>query len=729
MKRKLEDLQRPLLVNEIIHWENENQTERLLYLDNKRDVVFAIDIYANTYSPVCRRISDINDSIERGVALVLREDPWAIIINEEEIKLSNREKRDKAWDIVSLIISISGEPQIYNPEIKIKCIKEASEKFGIAERTIYEYLRKYWQRGKTKNALLPDFYRCGGKGKEKISGENKRGRPRKYNNSIGINIDDEIKKIFRIAINKFYLTTKENSFATAYTLMLKEYFTDGYRYDAGVKKPIILDDSKIPSLGQFRYWYQKNRNIQKEVSARRSSKRYFLENRAVLGDTTSEVFGVGAVYEIDSTQTDIYLVSAYARDKIIGRATLYNVIDVYSHMIVGISVTIEPPSYKQAMIALYNTTMNKVEFCKRYGIHITESEWPVSNCIPCSILADRGELEGKGVEGLVSGLSIKVSNTASYRGDCKSNVERSFGLMFSLISPHVPGAVGGDFQMRGGKDYRLEAKLDVYQLTQIMIKCAIYHNNHRMESYKREELLVIDDIPPIPTEIWNWGIQNKSGKLRSINQDIVRLNLMPRAMGTITGRGLKFKGVLYGSKLALQERWFEKANNEGSWKVEISYDPQDMDNVYILLDGGKDIEKCFLLNHEDRYKNKTLEEIEFLLEYEKMKSQENKNRELQSKVDLIFDIEAIVKNAEMQSNQHIGAGESNAKKLKGIRKNRAKERVFNSNNELWNFNSNTEAIEENQQINMEDDYSIDEDIQLIKKVKMEKLKNDKIDSN
>lgn len=724
MKGKLEDLQRPLLVNQIIQWKNENQIERLLYIDNQRGVVFAIDIYANTYSPVCRRILDVNDCIECGVALVLKEDPWAIIISEEKIKSNSKEKRDKAWEVVSFIVSISGEPQIYNPEIKIRCIKEASKKFEIAERTIYEYLRKYWQRGKTKNALLPDFYRCGCKGKEKNIGNNKRGRPRKYSNSIGINIDNEVKEIFRRAINKFYLTTKENSFTTAYTLMLKEYFTDGYRYDAGVKKPIILDESKIPSLGQFRYWYQKNRNIQKEVSARRSSKRYFLENRAVLGDTTSEVFGVGAVYEIDSTQTDIYLVSSYARDKVIGRATLYNVIDVYSHMIVGISVTIEPPSYKQAMIALYNTTMNKVEFCKKYGINIAESEWPVSNCVPYSILADRGELEGKRIEGLISGLGIKVSNTASYRGDCKSNVERSFGLMFSLISPHVPGAVGGDFLMRGGKDYRLEAKIDVYQLTQIMIKCAIYHNNHRMENYKREELLVIDDIPPIPVEIWNWAIQNKSGKLRSINQDMVRLNLMPRAMGTITGKGLKFKGILYGSKLALKERWFEKANNEGSWKVEVSYDPQDMDNVYILLDNGKDIEKCFLLNHEDRYKNKTLEDIEFLLEYEKVKSQENINRELQSKVDLIADIEAIVKNAEIQSKQHIGEGESNAKKIKGIRKNKAKEIIFNNNNELWNFSSNSEAFEENQLINVADDYSIDEDIQLIKKVKMEKLKND-----
>lgn len=325
-----------IVVNSIICWKDREQTERLLWIDRLGEITYTIDIYKNKYSPSIRYINDIMNDLNTGIAILLKYDPWLQSIREEDITVKSKQRRDKAWEIISYIINVCGEPNIYDSSIRRKYIQEASEKFDISQRSIYEYFKRYWQRGQTKNALLPDYYNCGCKGVDKKAGKKKRGRPRKQYNGEGVNVDEETKRIFRLAIKKFYYTTTENSLTTAYELMRKEYYSEGYRYENGVKKPILLDSDKVPSFGQFRYWFEKERDLQKEISARTSSKRYHLENRAILGDSTKEALGPGSIYQIDATIADVYLVSRYNKNHIIGRPIVYAVIDVFSRMIVGI---------------------------------------------------------------------------------------------------------------------------------------------------------------------------------------------------------------------------------------------------------------------------------------------------------------------------------------------------------------------------------------------------------
>ena len=57
-------------------------------------------------------------------------------------------------------------------------IASASESSKRAKRLIYTYLRRYWQGGQIKNALIPHYHKSGGKGKERQVKDRKRGRPR-----------------------------------------------------------------------------------------------------------------------------------------------------------------------------------------------------------------------------------------------------------------------------------------------------------------------------------------------------------------------------------------------------------------------------------------------------------------------------------------------------------------------------------------------------------------------
>lgn len=50
-------------------------------------------------------------------------------------------------------------------------------------------------------------------------------------------------------------------------------------------------------------------------------------------------------------------------------------------------------------MALDNMVSDKEGFCKKYGIEITEKQWPTKH-LPEIIIADRGEFEGYSVENI-----------------------------------------------------------------------------------------------------------------------------------------------------------------------------------------------------------------------------------------------------------------------------------------------------------------------------------------
>jgi hypothetical protein len=378
----------------------------------------------------------------------------------------------------------------------------------------------------------------------------------------------------------------------------------------------------------------------------------------------------------------------FNRNWVIGRPAIYAVIDKFSRMICGIYIGLESGSYTGAMMALLNATMNKVEYCKQYGIEIEEKDWPV-HYLPETIIADRGELEGGNIENLINMLNIKVQNTPPYRADLKSAVERFFGLTNERVKPFLPGAVDLDGRERGDKDYRLKAKLDLYQFTQIMIKCILYHNNYyHLDYYKRDEMMVEDDVPCIPIELWNWGIANRGGTLRSISEDIVKLALMPSDTAVVTEKGIKYKDMYYTSSNMLKNDVFANARTNGRWRVKISYDPRNMNCIYVCGDNPDEYEKCFLIESSTRYKDKAIEEIEYLLAAERMQKEKNKDSVAQAKTKLIAEIEDIVKQADEDYKRETSTAESDRQRVKNIRGNRKIEKTARRAEEAFKLGKN-----------------------------------------
>lgn len=694
-----------LVVNELLNYKvaGKKQIERVLWIDEDNTIVVTIDILSSNSLPKIKNVPLIMDQMESGHIEKTSEDPYYRLIDEDKLDNKYLDIRDRAWDIIC--DAVSCEPDIYYRDERGVLIQKILVKHGVTKSLVYKYLRKYWQRGKNKNTLLPDYRNSGGKGKPKNVGEKKLGRPR-TNPQIqgtGINVDEETKRIFRVALNKFYYTAKKNPLTTTYELMVKEFYSEGSRFEDGIEKPVLKDADDRPSFSQFKYWYYKEFNLEKTISTRNGKKNYELKHREILGKSDTEVMGPGAKYQIDATVADVYLRSRYNKDWIIGRPVVYVVIDVFSRMITGIYVGLEGPSWIGAMMALANTACDKVKYCSEYGVNISEQDWPC-RYLPEAILADRGEMESKKVNTLINALHIRIENTPPYRADWKGIVEQSFRTLNTKTKPFLPGFIDTDFRQRGGKDYRLDAKLTLPDFIEVIIRCVLYHNNiHWMNNFSRDEIMIAGDVDPIPRELWNWGISNRSGMLRTIKEDIVKLNLLPTENATVTEAGIKLKNLRYNCDIAMKEHWFEKARNKGTWKEEISYDPRNMDSVYIRTENGRSFEKCYLINTE-RYGNKTLDEIIYLDACEKQRKQMKSQSKLQGKVNLFAEIEEIVARAEKRDAQQLLSDISDTQKVKGIRSNRSFEK--DKNRETEYFELRKESLESNTNKQMADVYSI-----------------------
>ena len=200
----------------------------------------------------------------------------------------------------------------------------------------------------------------------------------------------------------------------------------------------LLTPGEVPSIRQFRYWYQKDKDLKNEIQKRKGEAEYNLNSRSVLGKSDYGLMGPGSKYQIDATVGDIYLVSQFGRSNIIGRPVLYFVIDVFSRMVTGMYVGLEGPSWVGAMMAISNAASDKVSYCQAYGICITDEEWPCHH-IPAAILGDRGEMESKNADNLVSMLGIRIENAPPYRADLKGIIEQHFRTINTNATVLLPG--------------------------------------------------------------------------------------------------------------------------------------------------------------------------------------------------------------------------------------------------------------------------------------------------
>lgn len=654
------------------------EIDRVLWLLSTADEVVLISITASRAMPRVESYSALCAAVESGERRVIEIDPFARLLRHgADIPEKHLILRDRAWTIIEPIVHLPRDGQYVRTERGPVISRLVTEKRA-AKSGIYDLLRRYWQGGQVKNALLPRYGNCGAPGKEKPETDKKRGRPRKFSQdreSKGVNVTEKIKRLFRLGINAFYLNPKNPTKMTlreAYLRTIARHFCVGYEIQNSVHVPVLPPADTLPSFKQFEYWYHREaRADSSNAIIRREGERAFnLKRRAVSGDAASHAFGPGACFQIDATPGDIHLVSSLDQSPI-GRPTIYLVVDVFSRLIAGISVTLENASFVSAMLALENAACDKVEFCARHNILISEPEWPC-HFLPEAICADRGELHSKEAGRVAEELNIHLANMPPYRADLKAFVERMHRSLKDELIAQLPGAILKETQ-RGERDPRLDAALTLQEFRTLVIQWVLEHNRKLVEGMRTAEFIVKNRLEARPTVLWEWGTRYRSGKLRVMDVNVVRLRLLPTESASVTPKGIHFRQAYYTCERALTEQWFVRSRTGGCWKVDVSFDPRDAAVLYLRPIGQAAFEQCRLLESNSFYANHSWADIAAARKTRSVIRESSLTDDLQRSANYRAIRENLVVAAKKRTAMAV-AGRTKTERLSGIVENRQEER-------------------------------------------------------
>ena len=449
--------------------------------------------------------------------------------------------------------------------------------------------------------------------------------------------DDE--KNFRWALNKYFYQSKKLSLRQTYKFLVRDKYTD--------------NSGKIhqncPEFYRFKYFYYKTRSESNFIISRIGKGEYDKNFRPLLGDSVKDFCPTIGYGMLDSTTCDIYLVNDFG--ELIGRPILSACIDGYSGMCLGYSIGWEGGvnSLRKLMI---NVVSNKVEWCKRFGIEINESDW---NCrwIPHKLITDMGKEYVGDIFSQLVDLGAEFINLEPYRPELKSLVERFFGLVQESFKKELinKGVVLKDFGDRGAIDYRKNACLTLEQFEKIIVLCVIHYNCGRII----ELPYGISNVKSHCKDLWNFCLEDNKDRLIEVDKNLLELTLLPRTTGKFKRDGL------WVNKLRYKSYGFTNDYLKGGTAV-VAYDPYNVGHVWLVKEGKyfkfELIEKFFegmSLEEIDKYKNKEI-------------SKEILEEELESEIKLSSDIDNVVK---LVKEKRI--------RVKNVRKNRSIE-VMKENN-------------------------------------------------
>lgn len=505
-------------------------------------------------------------------------------------------RRDKAYESIQQIVE---HPLFYDTQVRIELSKIAKEFHGTTDKVINDRLKKFWTYGQSKNALYPRYVNCGAPGQVRTFSDKKPGRPRNNGSGISAISTSDVRRLYRRAIEANYFRLK-TSFSFAFRQFRESYKTV-YRNAA---------EAEIPTEAQMRHFYLSQYKAIDKAKNRISEISYRKDVRALVSTATAQAIGPGSRYEIDATTADIYLVSDDDGDRVIGRPTLYILIDVFARMVAGFYIGFETPSYQTVINALVNAAMTKEESLKEIG-EIDGELWPVSG-LPEVLLADKGsEFFGKQSNNLLDIFTVHVENAPAYRGDAKGIVERFFGSWQNGFKNIVEGVVTpSKLKKAGERNYIADANVPISEFRRLMIAGILAHNHTQISrSYDRAKDIP-DTLEMTPINLWNWGIQNRSGSLKSVNKQQLIAGLLPKGKATTSALGLCFQGLYYNIESLTEGGTFlRKDFGEREKEYVIAYDPLCLNMVYVFFNSQDNIVAATIHPRSRQYVDMTLDEI------------------------------------------------------------------------------------------------------------------------
>jgi putative transposase len=235
------------------------------------------------------------------------------------------------------------------------------------------------------------------------------------------------------------------------------------------------------------------------------------------------------VVQIDHTKVDIMLVDDVTR-ACIGRPWLTLVLDVYTRMVAGLTLSLDPPSAAGTALAVTQAVLPKTEWLKDRAINLAWSTFG----LPEIIHVDNGaEFHSRAFERGCQQHGIRIDYRPPATPRFGGHIERLMGTLMGRVHA-LPGTTFSDIAARG--DYASEARaiLTFREFERILVMEVLgpYHNE------------VHQGLGRTPVAAWADGVSGMT--LRApVDPDGLLLDFLPFEERVVRRDGVRLFNVLY----------------------------------------------------------------------------------------------------------------------------------------------------------------------------------------
>lgn len=504
--------------------------------------------------------------------------------------------------------------RVYGPTFKKLCGKEPKpelrsilKKHNFSNATFWRMCTVYFQSGMKDYSLLDSKAFGINKGKSYVYKAKPGMKPEYYANT-GVILTPEIIKYFDEALNE-YKSGRQKTIESAYNKMNNLHFTR-IELVNGVTSLVLLPESQRPTKRQFYYYVKKHLSEQEKDLIKTSAAEQRNNKRLLLSDSLNGVNGPGDMVEIDACEADVSLVSVNDSNVTVGRPIVYFMIDVYTRMILAISVAFDNNSVLGVTNLFLNLADDKKEYCNRYGMGFDDDRLWRSNIIPRRLRVDRGsEFKSKEFDRICNELGVEKQIVTGASGSLKGIVEQSFHQMHSNQNMHLEDR--GLIEKRYDSQHHKEATLNIHEYTKMIINFVLTHNQRYLKDYPLTRDMIDNKIDAIPSILWEYGVK-KYGSPRpipSIEQYL--FNLMTPIKARISRRGISYKNLWYfpNGDSYVKRQMFDAGNKKLPFEARM--DMRDVGNIYYIRD-NKLVKAPLneLITGNAEYKGLTMKEYE-----------------------------------------------------------------------------------------------------------------------
>lgn len=423
---------------------------------------------------------------------------------------------------------------LLNNEPKVT-INGIAKKSGFSRMTIYRWIEKFTLTQSVSS--LVDIPKKGGEGQSRVA----------YN----------IEELIQLVINNKFLNNQK--------LTIKETCIEVALKCRAAGLPAPHYDTIRRRINQL--------SEEKKLESRYNSSTARNKYNPLQGNFPGADYPLAAV-QIDHTKLDIMVVDEIHRESV-GRPWITLAIDVYSRMVVGFYISLDPPGALGTGLCLSHAILPKELWLSQLDV---PGKWPCQGIMKSLYMDNAREFRGRVLERACQEYGIEINFRPVTKPHYGGHIERLMGTVLKAIHA-LPGTTFSNIKDRKHYDSEAKACFTLPELEKWVAEfiVGVYHQRKHA------------GIGTTPIARYNEGIQGNSqqigvGKdIRMIDELKLKLDFMPFEERTVQRYGVSIDGISYYGDIL--RKWIHAYNQPHSMdrskkKFAFKRDPRDISTIY-----------------------------------------------------------------------------------------------------------------------------------------------------